>query len=594
MRKKFEAWLENGKRHHKYPNTILLASMDIASSYAISKRILSQPLWSITDKSQYIDFFVRLKGAGAYTKKNPDSSEVFDVASGLYIGFLEKVETESKQVFVKREIDLSDSIASEKEEYRPLNMKVDFSNPEDYQNLKPINCRIKGKTIHFNNPDWKELYVAIVEYFVATKAPLLDVLHKRPLYGNNALFRSEEPIEGESQILTNGKWLYTKLSPKEIVVIIRSLCRFCGIDMNDVVVTMENINSRASISGNIVNANSKQVCDREEEVKEKLGKENEKHENVFLKKVDKPGDLFSDIVDFQEGKKDLIAILDSHFYSLEGYSNLEILWKAAQDSMSMFLNDNAINDKNSFWSFIERVFLKDFVLSKPHIWRKPYVYPKSTVGIIMHLARNRDGTISREEVERYFRQIGINTPTNYMIIQREELLFYKSKHFILTEMLELTKTRCDAIEAALDRLFEQEKEEFIILRDIGDSWFLQLPAIEGRLEWTALLLQETLRIRPDISYRTIFSGLGGQAHDTVGVAVVHSGSMIRTFSDVAHSFCRKNGIIGERMEAEKLRQILRNAGMLSGNELYLNLHRALKDPRFAFTEENYMVKILEH
>ncbi|MPN36118.1 hypothetical protein SDC9_183623 [bioreactor metagenome] len=47
------------------------------------------------------------------------------------------------------------------------------------------------------------------------------------------------------------------------------------------------------------------------------------------------------------------------------------------------------------------------------------------------------------------------------------------------------------------------------------------------------------------------------------------------------------------MATEELRTLLRDVGMLEGNELIYNLHKALKDYRFAFTDENRMVKILE-
>jgi hypothetical protein len=47
------------------------------------------------------------------------------------------------------------------------------------------------------------------------------------------------------------------------------------------------------------------------------------------------------------------------------------------------------------------------------------------------------------------------------------------------------------------------------------------------------------------------------------------------------------------MLTEDLRTTLRDAGMLEGNELIYNIHKALRDYRFAFTDENRMVKISE-
>ena len=172
-------------------------------------------------------------------------------------------------------------------------------------------------------------------------------------------------------------------------------------------------------------------------------------------------------------------------------------------------------------------------------------------------------------------------------------MFYACRTFILTESIDLISERCAAITRALDGLFDREKVPYIVLRDITEEWFSSLPIIKGCISWTALLLQEVLRLHPNSGYRVIFSGLDGQALDTLGAAVVPAKSDITTFADVVHHYMFEKNMLSKRFLTEDLRLILREAGMLEGNELIYNLHKTLKDYRFAFTDENKTVKILE-
>lgn len=301
----------------------------------------------------------------------------------------------------------------------------------------------------------------------------------------------------------------------------------------------------------------------------------------------------SNIVDLEEGKAGIREILEAHFQTLYGYSNISILWNAAQDTLPLFLNDNAINTADQLWRLTYNAFENEYVMSYPHIWKAQPNYPQSYVGVIINLARQLGGTVTREQIDDYFARIKQRSPINATVIRQGLLMFYASKHFILTEMVELTNERCAAITKSLNKLFACENVSYIVLRDIASKWFSSLPTIKGGLSWTALLLQETLRLRPRIGYRVIFSGLDGQALDTLGAAIVPNESDISCFADLVHRYCQERKILGKKMATEELRTLLRDVGMLEGNELIYNLHKALKDYRFAFTDENRMVKILE-
>lgn len=299
------------------------------------------------------------------------------------------------------------------------------------------------------------------------------------------------------------------------------------------------------------------------------------------------------IVDLDEGKKCLREILDAHFLTLYGYSNIGILWSAAQNSLSMFLNDNAINSADELWCFLIRAFQNEFVFNSPHIWQNPPDYPQSSKGLIINLARQHGGVVTREQIDNYFSQIKLTSLYNSFVLDKEQLLFYDKAKFILTETVNPNADRCSLTANALNTLFSLENMPYIILRDINQKWFSSLPGLPNGLPWTPLLLQELLRIRPNIGYKVILPSLKGQALDTVGAAIVPRNSDIKTFADMVHLFCFGEYKLPYKLPAEELRLKLREAGMIEGNELIYNLHKALKDYRFAFSDENRTVMILE-
>ena len=300
-----------------------------------------------------------------------------------------------------------------------------------------------------------------------------------------------------------------------------------------------------------------------------------------------------DIVDLEEGKAGICKIVEAHFQTLYGYSNMWIIWSAAQNLLPMFLNDNAINSTDDLWEFMCCAFVDEFFMDKPHIWKVKPNYPQNYVGLVINLARQFEGLISREQIDEYFAKIQLNTIINAIVLRQKLLMFYASRKFILTEIVDLTSERCNQIESALDIIFTNNQISYIIIRDIADEWFSLLPQIRGEYPWTALLLQETLRIKPNIGYNVIYTGMAGQTLDTLGVAIAPEKSSILTFADVAHDFCSKKNLLTKRMSSEELRFMLREASMIEGNELISNLHKALQDHRFAFTDENKIVKILE-
>ena len=142
----------------------------------------------------------------------------------------------------------------------------------------------------------------------------------------------------------------------------------------------------------------------------------------------------------------------------------------------------------------------------------------------------------------------------------------------------------------LDALFRDANVAYVIPRDISSRWLRTLPILPQNLEWTTLLLQEILDKYPAIGFKSISADLN-QMYHTIAAAFVPVNSPLQSFPDVVALFMEERHRLPMRIAGEELRLELRNAGMLRGNEMNSALHKALDDYRFAWTDENKMVRI---
>ena len=115
--------------------------------------------------------------------------------------------------------------------------RVDFSHPESCAKSRPVNCTINGHVVIPSKQNWSQLLVAITEWFIAKKNPRLLDLNRRPIYGSKAFFMSvKNPYLACAQ-LSNRKWVCTNYNPQTVITIIGKLCRYCGVSLNNVIIT---------------------------------------------------------------------------------------------------------------------------------------------------------------------------------------------------------------------------------------------------------------------------------------------------------------------------------------------------------------------
>jgi hypothetical protein len=313
-----------------------------------------------------------------------------------------------------------------------------------------------------------------------------------------------------------------------------------------------------------------------------------------------PGNRYihrANIVGIDEAAEVINEILETQFRQFDGYTNCHLLNDAVKIDLSLFMNDNAFEDKATIYFVAKHLFVKeryrgnDFVFhGNMHIWKSTPSYPLSIRGVLMNYARQNGGRISRSEGEAFLDKIKMsrgNFTQSVLSDKDSDYLQFIPGEFILTEMLNIDEVWFDQIQFAINELFKENI--FIIPRDICEIWYEKLPKPPLGVKWSPLLLQEILINFNSIGYKPIYA-LKGQSKDTVAAAFVPSSSDMN-FSDVAHIHLKQIIDLPKRMGAEGLRSLLCETGMIRGNELMQNMHKALDDYRFAWIENNKKVYI---
>jgi len=115
--------------------------------------------------------------------------------------------------------------------------QVDFDRPELCIQSRPLSCSIEGRDVVLVTQNWSDLLVAITERFIADRNPRLKMLDRKLIYGNRMFFLYTKPNGSSAFLLSNGMWIYTNYKPEIIVKVIKNLCRYCGVRLDNVIIT---------------------------------------------------------------------------------------------------------------------------------------------------------------------------------------------------------------------------------------------------------------------------------------------------------------------------------------------------------------------
>ncbi|MEN6325743.1 MAG: hypothetical protein ABFD18_06015 [Syntrophomonas sp.] len=506
--------------------------------------------------------------------------------------------------------------------------KVDISNKKSYMNMKPQKFILQGK--EFIVSCWIEVLIGVCEELFKRYPAQMTALIEKPVG------RGERPLFGRnrkwySKVLKNGLCLDARHSATSVLNNARAVCKKCGIDPEELEVFVEKEKSlmpnpkinedpeHLSVITDDKNSNTsnstKERADIERIIKEcgLTGCSLQDIQQYFpLKKktivdiivednniieIGKDKYIYRDIiVDLDEAGDSIKSILIEQFEQFDGYSSNRLLYDAVRIDLSLFLNDNDFDDIDVIYYLAKHLFSKEnfggenyVFYGNMHIWQHEPDYPKSVKGLLIHYARMAQNSISLEECESFLKKLGLSATNVKQLMQitlEPTFLQYDEAKYLLAETLYIDEQWTNIIAKGIGKLFDDN--DYVIIRDIQKEWYEALPSLPFGLPWTRLLLQEILGYYPEIGYRTI-SALAGQNTDTIHAAIVPKDSNISTFADFVSSFFLYEKIHSQRLAAEELRLLLRQHGVLEGNELYWTMHKALDDYRFAWDNENKTV-----
>ena len=304
-------------------------------------------------------------------------------------------------------------------------------------------------------------------------------------------------------------------------------------------------------------------------------------------------------VDLDEAKEGIGRILRTQFAQFGGYSNNQLLFGAASQELSMFLNDNDCDNIDAVYAIARYLFEKKASANKPYKFYPPHIfeiepdYPMNLRGLMINLARSNGGILYTVDAKTYLQKTKLTYGGIGQLLQigtANTFLMYDDDRYLLSETIGIDDEWCHRMHDQMDDLFRKANVAYIIPRDISTTWLSTLPTLPQSLAWTRLFLQEILNKYPTIGFKSISADVI-QSHHTLSAAFVPIDSPLQSFPDVVTLFMEEKYELPRRMLGEELRIDLRNAGMLENDELIYALPKALDDYRFAWTDENKYVYV---
>lgn len=604
----FFAWLPSVIPPHALDD--VKNSYKIVSSMLVQKKVLAQPLLATTQIGQVEYALKQVKRVFGGKRLRSNATRLL----AAYLTYLrENKKTQPAQV--------ESPMVDVQEDW----IRFDFTNAESFEGTCPVFCSINGNSIEGKN--WVVILTNIVENELKNENTALDVLYKKPLFTNRAnrpFFIKERAELHRGAALSNGYWINVNWGIPRLMEIIQAFCLHCGYDKKQVVlygapkgsssVKRNDDASKKSVDRHFDMAKAEacllaaglqgltvqELIDAVQPNATFSPTRNALDENLNVIAMPESRYVHADsFVDLDEAEEGLGTILRTHFAQFGGYSNNQLLFRAASQELSMFLNDNDCENVDAVYAISRFLFEKKaaagepYVFSAPHIFEHEPDYPMTLRGLMINLARNNGGVLNALDAKSYLQKTILTYGGMSQLLQigsANTFLIYDSERYILSETIGINDLWCSQMHDKLDDLFRKANVAYVIPRDISTAWLDTLPSLPLGLPWTHLLLQEILDKYPAIGFKSISPDLS-QTHDTLSAAFVPLESPLQTFPDVVTLFMEERHVLPMRMPGEELRLELRDAGMLEAGEMIYALPKALDDYRFAWTDENKTVLV---
>ncbi len=307
------------------------------------------------------------------------------------------------------------------------------------------------------------------------------------------------------------------------------------------------------------------------------------------------------ISDYQEMADILLEVISKQFSQNGNYTSAQQLYNEARQRLDdFFFYNNAFDSRQEVYDLAVHLFEQEkykgnsfIFMNNMHIWKEEPDYPKDYHGLMIKYAREHGNTFSREDAIFYFEQIGSTTPAatfSNVIFNTgsKSFLQYDENQFVLTEAVQINDYFLASVSAQIENLLEGE--DYIAIGEIDDYFYTTLPKLPSGIYWSALLLEDVLRIY-EIGFMTIEAGKDNDKK-TVPAAIVRKNSHYRSFSDVVWNEVSKTFSLPKEFTASEFREFLLNKGFIRGSEKMWSVHKTVAgDIRFYWTDNNGRVTI---
>lgn len=112
---------------------------------------------------------------------------------------------------------------------------VDFEHPELCSGCDPVTCIVEGTD--FSGGNWRDVLVSLTEAFLQSKPKSTKLYYSSLFHSGEHAFLLKDKPKLSARKISSGYWINVNLSIKDLVITIGKLCKFCGIDLNDVIIT---------------------------------------------------------------------------------------------------------------------------------------------------------------------------------------------------------------------------------------------------------------------------------------------------------------------------------------------------------------------
>lgn len=306
-------------------------------------------------------------------------------------------------------------------------------------------------------------------------------------------------------------------------------------------------------------------------------------------------------VDWDQAADQLEKILDKLMTKNNGYVSKASLYEFARADMQMFMNDNDMDDQSKIYDMAVHLFSKEhyhgitYAFSNWQHISRPEVNLSTNLSVMINYAREQGGFFKLEDLISYLESVKIGTGNLHVqmkIYDKPIFLFYAEHEYVLAETMGINNGWLLLAKRAFDKLF-MDMGDHVVLRNIQPVWYYQLPPLPNGRPWTALLLQSVLRhYSKDLDGVHTIYALSNQSGDVLHAMVVTADSEVQTFPDAIISVLVDEHIEKRQFDAEELRKLLLQRGLIEGNELMWTMPKATaNDSRFIWSSNGQTVTI---